>query len=148
VLSAFALVGAMTMFTIGMLALRHEQRPARVVALRPAMRIAGNVVIVGVAGTIIFGIWLALSIDAYELWDTWIIIAIVLWAVGTETGRRSGAIFFAPVERAAQLVAEGKTEPDPELAAQLGSRDAWLLHGISTVAAILILADMIWKPGA
>jgi hypothetical protein len=75
-------------------------------------------VIVGVAGAIAFGISLALTIDAYDLRDAWIIIAIVLLAIGTETERRSGTIVLGPVERAARLVAEGKTEPDPQLAAE------------------------------
>ena len=34
------------------------------------------------------GVWLALEVDGYELWDAWIIIAIVLWFVGSGAGGR------------------------------------------------------------
>ena len=37
-------------------------------------------------GTILFGIWLAISLDAYQVWDGWVIAAIVLWAIGSGTG--------------------------------------------------------------
>jgi hypothetical protein len=38
--------------------------------------------------TLGFGIWLAISLDAYHPWDGWIIAAIVLWAVAGGTGAR------------------------------------------------------------
>src|SRR5215207_348165 len=44
---------------------------------------------VGGLGTLILGIWLALYVDGYEIWDGWIIAAIVLWAIATELGRRA-----------------------------------------------------------
>ena len=40
------------------------------------------------------------------------IAAIVLWAIATETGRRSGVEYGRGLERAAELVAAGQTEPD------------------------------------
>src|SRR5918993_220845 len=44
----------------------------------------------GGLGVIVFGIWLALEVDGYELWDGWIIAAIVLWFVGSGAGGRLG----------------------------------------------------------
>src|SRR3954454_14102070 len=45
----------------------------------------------GGLGVIVFGVWLALEVDGYELWDAWIVIAIVLWFVGSGAGGRLGA---------------------------------------------------------
>ena len=44
---------------------------------------------VGGLGTLVLGIWLALYVDGYEIWDGWIITAIVLFAIATELGRRA-----------------------------------------------------------
>ena len=41
---------------------------------------------VGLVGLLIFGVALAIDIDAYELWDAWIIIAIVLWLAAGGAG--------------------------------------------------------------
>ncbi len=42
----------------------------------------GNAAVgLGAGGTIMFGIWLALSFGGYDLWDGWIIAAIVLWVI-------------------------------------------------------------------
>ncbi len=147
-LSAVALVGAMTIFSIGMLALRGVDRPQQVATLAPMLRVASVAVLVGVLGTIVFGIWLALSIDGYAIWDGWVLAAIILWVIGTETGRRSGAAMGAALSRSEKLVAEGKLESDPELAMALRNPQARLLHWISTATILLVLVDMIWKPGA
>ncbi len=80
---------------------------------------------VGGLGTLILGIWLALDVDGYEVWDGWILGAIVLWAIATETGRR------------AQL----------ELG-QAGTGGATLMHWLRTLAVIALLVLMVWKPGA
>jgi hypothetical protein len=147
-LSAFALMGALTMFSIGVFALRAADTPSRVLGLQPAMRVATIAVTIGVAGTLVFGIWLAISLDAYQVWDLWVLLALVGWAAATETGRRSGAAFGEAVTRAQTLAGEGRNEPDSELAALAGSRQAANLHWISTAISLLVLADMIWKPGS
>jgi hypothetical protein len=147
-LSAFALVGAMTIFSIGFVALRSADTPNRVLALGPAMLVAQRAVIVGVAGTVVFGIWLAISLDAYQLWDLWVILALIGWAVATAAGSRSGALITPVFERAETLVAEGKDGPDEGLAAMGRSSQANALHLVATVVTVLVLVDMIWKPGA
>ncbi len=64
----------------------------------PASRSPTVAVTVGSLGTIIFGIWLAISLDGVAVWSGWVIAAIILWAIGTETGRRGGT-YFADVHR-------------------------------------------------
>jgi hypothetical protein len=147
-LSAFALAGALTIFSIGLVALRSADTPSRVLAVATAMRLGQPAVLAGVLGTVVFGIWLALSIDAYSIWDLWVILAIVGWAVATEVGRRSGPAMMAAFDRAEQLRAEGKDGPDAELATLARSPQANLYHWASTAITVLVLVDMIWKPGA
>ncbi len=147
-LSAFALVGALTIFSIGLVALRSADTPGRVLAVASTIRLGQPAVIAGTLGTVVFGIWLALSIDVYSIWDLWIILAIVGWAAATEIGRRSGPAMMGAFNRAEALLAEGKDGPDAELAALARSPQANMFHWVSTVITVLVLVDMIWKPGA
>ena len=81
----------------------------------------------GGLGVIVFGVWLALEVDGYELWDGWIIAAIVLWFVGSGAGGRLGA---------------GVREGEPALTID-GSRR---LVAVMALATVLLLLDMIFKP--
>jgi hypothetical protein len=83
---------------------------------------------IGGLGTIVFGIWLAIYVKGYEVWDGWVIAAIVLWAGATELGRRAESGFKA---------AEG--EPTRAQAA--------MFHWLRTAVVLLLLIDMIYKPG-
>jgi hypothetical protein len=147
-LFAAALVGALTIFWILVVAVRNADRPAHVLALTPLLRVANVAVIAGSVGTVVFGVWLAITLDAYHPWDGWVIAAIVLWAIGSETGRRTDPEYRHAFTKAKELVAADATGPSAELTALCRPRTGMLLHAISTVAVILILLDMIWKPGA
>jgi hypothetical protein len=81
---------------------------------------------VGGLGTLVLGIWLALYVDGYEIWDGWILAAIVLWGVATGTGQQ--------VRR--QVAEKGA-------AARVS-----LMHWLRTLAVLGLLVLMIWKPGA
>jgi hypothetical protein len=89
---------------------------------------------VGGLGTLIFGVWLALYVKGYEIWDGWIIGAIVLWAVATELGRRAQEGYVAA------------TASGPEAVA--GARRAALLHWLRSVAVLALLVVMVYKPGS
>ena len=147
-LFAAALVGAVTVFWILVIAVRRIDQPAHLLALKPLMRVGGIAVIAGSLGTVVFGVWLAITLDAYHPWDGWVIAAIVLWAIASETGRRTDPEYGRAFTRASELVAAGETGPSAELAALCRPRTGMLLHVISSVAVLLILLDMIWRPGA
>jgi hypothetical protein len=147
-LSAFSLVGALTLFTIVVVVLRSATRPTQVSAFDPLMRGGTIAVSIGTIGTLVFGIWLALSVDAYDIWDGWIIAAIVLWAIASELGRRSGVEYKRASERAAELTGAGQDQPDAELAALARTSKGLGLHLASSVGTLAILVLMIWKPGA
>lgn len=146
-LSAFALIGAVTLFSIVIAAGWGTDSPARFDATRQVGKIGSVLVGVGAAGTIVFGIWLAISLDAYELWDGWVIAAVVLWAVTMELGRRTGDFYTRAGNRARELAGQGVAS-SPEVAAASGASRGFWLHVATTVGVLAIVIDMIWKPGA
>jgi hypothetical protein len=95
---------------------------------------------VGGIGALVFGVWLALYLDQYEIWDGWIIGAIVLWFVTIGLGdsvRRQ----LAESGSGAAGAGGGTT------AVRLDSRLA-LMHWLRTLGVIGLLVLMVWKPGA
>ena len=84
---------------------------------------------------LVFGVWLAIYVDGYEVWDGWILASIVLWAVAVATGSFAGRSFATAVDRA-------------EAEAASLRRRGLLLHTASSLAYLVILVLMIFKPGA
>ncbi len=91
---------------------------------------------VGGLGTLIFGIWLALYVDGYEIWDGWIIAAIVLWAIATELGRRAQVGYASAAGSGVGGAASAEV------------RQAALMHWLRSLAVLALLVVMIYKPGA
>ena len=147
VLTAFALVGAQVIFWIMIAALWGTDSTGRVASLMRVSKVATVMVAVGSLGTIVFGVWLAISLDAYQVWDGWVIAAIVLWAIAVEVGRRAGTGYGAAGAEAERLAAAG-TETSPLVAETFGASRAFQLHAVSSALILLILIDMVWKPGA
>jgi uncharacterized membrane protein len=146
--AAFAFVAALIGFWAMIIAAWKVDRPAEVLAvfrINPVFTVA---VAVGSIGSIVFGIWLAISLDAYEVWDGWVIAAIVLWAVAGAVGGRASAEYGRVEKRARELVGSAGDQPDGELRALVRTRQGLAMHSIATVAVVLILIDMVWKPGA
>ena len=147
-LSAFLLMGALTIFSVAFVVIRGADTPGRVLALGPAVLVAQRAVLAGVAGTFVFGVWLAISNDGYALWDPWVILGLVGWAIATAIGSHSGGLLMPAFERAEELAADGKDGPDADLAAAVRLPRAHTLHWVMIAVTVLVLADMIWKPGA
>ncbi len=148
VLAAAALVAALALFTAMILGSRGESVPSAVARFWGLGRFGTVIVSIGTLGTLIFGIWLAIEVDEYQVWDGWIIAAIVLWAIASETGRRSGIPFTAAGKRSRELLAAGNDAPDAELGALMGDSRAFLFHWITVAGTLVILVLMIYKPGA
>jgi uncharacterized membrane protein len=147
-LASFAFVGAIIGFWAMVVAGWRTDRPGDVLAIFRLNPFLTVMVAVGSLATLVFGIWLALSLDAYEVWDGWIIAAIVLWLVVGAAGQRAGAVYARAQNRARELLDAGSDGASPELISLARSRQGLVLQAIATIAALLILADMIWKPGA
>ena len=95
-----------------------------------------------------FGIWLAILRDAFQLWDGWVIAAIILWCIATAAICAPFAEYRKPAEKARALIASGQTGPDAELTALNRTTTALLLRALASAAIVLIVIDMIYKPGA
>jgi uncharacterized membrane protein len=148
VLSAAALVASFVVFWTLIYAVRRTDLPEVVTRLGPVGMIGNAAAIIGSIGTIFFGVWLALSYGGYDLWDGWILIALVLWVIGVGTGQRSGNEYLQGVKKAQELMASNQTGPSAELLALNRSQRGLTLQLVSSAATLLILIDMIWKPGA
>jgi uncharacterized membrane protein len=148
VLAAAALVSAEVIFTILAVSVRGLDRPSDVVRAFRLSRPGDALFAVGSTSTIVLGVWLALQIGEYALWDAWIVAAIVLWAVLMEMGRRTAKVYYAARDRAAELVAGGDDSPDPGLRVMLRSRTGALLQTASVLLVAALLVVMIYKPGA
>ena len=127
VLSAFFAVGALTALWALILGSRGATPMFDQSSAMTFGRTAGILVGVGMMGTIVFGVWLAIYLDAYQVWDGWILASLVLWAIGGWAGGQAG--------RAFESGPSGRTA---------GIR----FQTINSVAVLIILVLMIWKPGA
>ena len=148
VLSAFSLVAGLVLNTYGIVASRKADRPAAAARSLRLLRVGDLLWAIGAGGTLALGIWLAIDVDGYELWDGWIIAALVLWAAAGGVAERVTKPYRSTRERAVALAAEGRDELTPELREMLRSPRALALHALTVVLVLLLLLDMIWKPGA
>jgi hypothetical protein len=148
VLSAFALVAALVLFWVLIVAVRRTDTPEGTLRMGPLGRIGNVAAGVGGVGTIVFGIWLAFSVGDYDIWDPWIVAAIVLWALATGAGARTGKEYMAGMIKAQELEAAGQTGPSAELLVINRTQRGLALHAVGSLLTLLILVVMIWKPGA
>jgi hypothetical protein len=128
VLSAFLVVGSLTALWALILASSPAAPGLPAASAMRFGRIAGIVVGAGMGGAIVFGVWLAIDVDGYELWDPWILASLLIWLLAGWAGGESGKAF----------------ERDPVAGRRAGIR----FQTISSVAVLVILVLMIWKPGA
>jgi uncharacterized membrane protein len=84
------------------------------------------------AGLLIFGIWLALYVKSYEIWDGWILGALALFV--------AASAFGAWAHKGVRESLDGSGEMSISRIA------AW--QWLRTLSIVGILVLMIWKPGA
>ena len=148
VLSAFAYVAGIILFWVLVVAVRKTDTPEDTIRMGPMVQV-GNVAIgIGAGGTILLGIWLAFRLDSYAIWDGWIIAAFVLWAISAAVGKRTGDEYMKGMTKAAELQAAGQNGPSAELLAINRTARGVMLQSAASVLVVLILLDMIFKPGA
>jgi hypothetical protein len=148
VLSAFAYVAGMILFWVLVVAVRQTDTPEGTIRMEPVVKVGNAAVGIGAGGTILLGIWLAFSVGGYDIWDGWIIAALVLWVVAAAIGRRTGAEYTKGMTKAQELQAAGQTGPNAELLALNRTSNGVVLHFLASLVVLLIILDMIWKPGA
>jgi hypothetical protein len=147
-LMAATLVGSLVMSWIVVVASLSAHTPAATLSLHRVGMVGTATTVVGLVGVIGFGIWLARLRDEFQLWDGWVMTAIFLWLVATIALLRSFAEYGKPVAKARALAASGQTGPYSELTALNRTRTGLALRALGSAAVVLIVIDMIWKPGA
>jgi hypothetical protein len=148
VLSAFAYVGGIVLFWVLIVAVRKIDTPEATMRMEPVVKVGNVAVGVGAVGTIVLGIWLAFSVGSYAIWDGWIIAALVLWAVSGALGQRTGVAYMRGMTKAKELDAAGQSGPNGELLALNRTSGGVVLHALVSAGALLLVLDMIFKPGA
>ena len=148
VLAAFAYVGGIVLFWVLVVAVRRVDTPGETLRMEPIVKVGNIAVGIGAVGTIVIGIYLAFAVDGYAIWDGWIIAAIVLWAISGALGQRTGAAYTQGMNKARELDAAGETGPDEGLLALNRTQAGLILHSLTSLVVLLILLDMIFKPGA
>jgi hypothetical protein len=147
-LTAATLVSSLVMSWIVVVALRSADTPAATLSLNRVGMVGTALTVAGLVGAISFGIWLAILRDAFQVWDGWVIAAIVLWCIAAVALLRSFVEYAKPVGKARALLAAGETAPSAELTALNRSSSGLVLRALASAAIVLIVVDMIWKPGA
>jgi uncharacterized membrane protein len=148
VLAAFSLVAAEVLVTLLIAGGWKLELPSEISRMFRLSRFGDVLFGVGAVGTILIGIWLAIDLDEYELWDGWVIAGLILWAVLMGVGGRTARFYYGARDRARALLAEGRDMPSPELTAILRSPTGLALHVATVVLVLLLFIDMIYKPGA
>jgi uncharacterized membrane protein len=148
VLSAFSYVAGIVLFWVLVVSVRSADLPEATTRMEPVVKVGNIAVGVGGVGTIVLGVFLAFSVGGYDIWDGWIVAAIVLWVIAAATGARTGAAYTRGMRKAEELQASGQTGPNAELLALNRTQAGLRMHALTSVVVLLILIDMIWKPGA
>jgi uncharacterized membrane protein len=148
VLSAFAWVAGIVLFWILIVAVRRTDTAEGTIRIEPVVKVGNAAIGIGMVGTIVFGIWLAFSVGGYDIWDGWVIAALVLWVISMPLGQRTGAIYTKGMDKAHELRMAGHTGPSAELLSLNRTPTGVVIQSIWSVVVLLILIDMIWKPGA
>jgi uncharacterized membrane protein len=146
VVGAFLLLGGVVVVAAFTVAALRRERPSEIALLLGLTRWGLPAIAVGMLLTLGFGLWLVHD-AGYGYGDAWIVASLALWVVTGFLGDRGGRFDRETRALADRLAAAGDA-PSPQLAARLRNPVALMLNWGSALAALAILALMIWKPGA
>ena len=141
----FFVGGSVAAAILNTLAVRAE-RPSETAYLLRLVRVTLPVIAVGVAGTLVFGIWLwhelHFGLDAWWIWAS-----LALWAVANALGGIGGRHQERARKLAEQLSAAGDASTG-ELRALLRDPKGNAISWLAGLATLGVLVLMIWKPGS
>ena len=142
-IAAFAVASSLVLFSVLVFTGR---RMTTLEQTRTLFRVApvGTILIsAGLAVVVALGVYLALASSRYEIWNLWVIVAIVLAIAFGGIGQRSGA-YYTDVQK----LADGADADGGEVLARLQAPTGMRLHLATVVIFLLIVLDMVFKPGA
>ena len=141
-LAAFALGSALVLFSVMVVAGRRLDTLEGTRTLFRLAPMGAPLIGAGSVLALLLGIVLAIDSDNYQLWDGWVIAAIVLWAALGAVGARTGR-YYTNVQK---LVEGDGSEAD--VLAWLRAPTGRNLHLANVALFLLIVLDMLFKPGA
>ena len=145
VVAAFLfLSGAIMVGLLHTAALRSE-RPSEVASLLGRTRVGVVIVTVGAVASLVLGIWLVAHLPYRSIGDTWIALSIGLWSASLALGAIGGRPARKTRYLAERLAREGDA-PSEDLRRALADPVNLALNYASLLAALAILALMVWKP--
>src|SRR5262249_60088770 len=113
VLSAFAWVAGVIVFWVLIAAVRRVDTADETIRMQPITKIGNVAVGIGMGGTMLLGIVLALSVGGDEIWGGWVVAAIVLWGISAPLGQRPGAGYMGGANKARAPHTARPTRPPP-----------------------------------
>ncbi len=142
VIAAFAVAAALVLFSVMVYSGRRMTTLEQTRMLFRVGPLGGILIAAGIGLVFLLGVILAINSDRFELWDGWVIAGIVLWAVFAGIGQRTGK-FYTDVQKLAE-----QDGSEAEVLARLRAPTGAMLHLATVGLFVLIVLDMIFKPGA
>jgi uncharacterized membrane protein len=143
---AFLLVGGSVAAGIfNYLSVRAEKPSDTALYLRLIERVV-PLIGIGSVATLVFGLWLVHELH-FKFFSFWILAALVLWVIAGALGGAGGK-HQRKARVAAERLAEAGDTSDGDLRALLRDPRGQALSWLAGLATLLLLVDMIWKPGA
>ena len=143
-LAAFAVASALVLYSVLVVSGRRTATFEQTRLLFRVAPVATPLIAAGSVLVLILGVILAIDSDRFEIWNGWVIADIVLWALLGALGQRTGA-YYTAVQQLAESGGEGAEQ---EVIARLRAPTGAMLHLATLGVFVLLLLDMIFKPGA
>jgi len=145
-LAAFSVASALVLYTVLVVSGRRMTTLDQARMLFRVAPVATPLIAGGSVLVLIFGVILAIDggPEDFKIWNAWVIIGIVLWALLGAIGQRTGAYYTAVQERAES----GGPEAEQDVIARLQAPTGAVLHLATLVVFVLLVLDMIFKPWA
>ena len=143
-LAAFAVASALVLYSVLVVSGRRTASFEQTRLLFRVAPVATPLIAAGSVLVLILGVILAIDSDRFEIWNGWVIADIVLWALLGALGQRTGA-YYTAVQQLAESGGEGAEQ---EVIARLRAPTGAMLHLATLGVFVLLLLDMIFKPGA
>src|SRR5206468_3433147 len=137
--------GAVLAAAFNVSALRSE-RPSEIALFLGLTRIAVVAIALGALMTLVIGFWLVTDQD-FSFSEAWLVLSLILWFVAVGAGQ-AGGVRDKQTRLLAEQLAAGENTATPELHARLRDPRTLALSYGSGLALVVVLALMVWKPGA
>ena len=143
-LAAFSIAAALVLYSVLVVAGRRMDTLEQTRLLFRVAPVGGPLIGAGMVLVLVLGVVLAIDSDDFQVWDLWVLAAIVLWALLGEVGRRSG-VYYSETQKLAE---SGGAGAESEVLARLRAPTGARLHYATVAVFLLLLLDMIFKPWA